>query len=135
LWNVFGWEAPGERSHVIPDFVLSGLATGRIECLTDGSEVRRQLYKTDCVDGLIQLFDGDSQRADLCGEHWISVGAMAAMVGEQLHAEVRLGSAKGSELLIEPTHQLPGWAPAVSLTEGISLVIEEARQYVKAAPS
>jgi nucleoside-diphosphate-sugar epimerase len=132
LWNVFGWEAPGERSHVIPDFVLSGLATGRIECLTDGSELRRQLYKTDCVEGLIQLFDGDSQRADLCGERWISVGEMASMVAELVGAEVRLGSAKGSELLIDPANRLSGWAPAVSLTEGISLVIEEARRYVNA---
>src|SRR5271157_4599534 len=29
LWNVYGWERPDVKSHVVPDLVLSGLIKGR----------------------------------------------------------------------------------------------------------
>ena len=35
VWNVYGWEHPNIKSHVITDLVLSG-CQGQVNCLTDG---------------------------------------------------------------------------------------------------
>ena len=73
LWNTYGWERPDVRSHVITDLVLSGLTHGRVTCMTDGLERRRFIYKTDCVDALIMLFDGKNQSAEIAGPEWVTI--------------------------------------------------------------
>ena len=63
LWNVYGWEAPGVRSHVVTDLVLSGLQNGEIRLRTTGRERRRLLYKQDCAEALSRLFDANHKEA------------------------------------------------------------------------
>ena len=41
FWNVYGWEDPGERSHVITDMVLNALSKKHIQLLTTGEEERQ----------------------------------------------------------------------------------------------
>ena len=131
LWNSYGWEQPGVKSHVVTDLVLTGLTKGRVECLTDGLERRRFLYKSDCVEAIIALFDGLQQRAEVAGPEWITIGQVAEEIARQLDADVMFGRAKGTEYLIEPEHLLPDWEPHVSLSEGISRVIDEARAHLQ----
>ena len=40
FWNVYGWEEPGERSHVIPDLILQALTKKSIYLMTNGQEER-----------------------------------------------------------------------------------------------
>jgi nucleoside-diphosphate-sugar epimerase len=130
LWNVYGWEHPDTRSHVITDLVLSGLR-GRVKAMTNGAEKRRFLYKTDCVAALISLFDGPLQTAEIAAGEWVSIGQAAEEVGRQLNVEVQLGDVQGSEVPVDPRELLPDWSPQVSLSEGISRVIADARDYLK----
>jgi nucleoside-diphosphate-sugar epimerase len=129
LWNVYGWEHPDERSHVVTDLVLSGLRGGRVRMMTTGKERRRFLYKSDCVEALIRLFDGPKQTAEIAAPHWSTVREVAEEVARQLKVEVEAGTLKGSEAPIDPTEPLPGWEPKISLPEGLALVIAEAREY------
>jgi nucleoside-diphosphate-sugar epimerase len=133
LWNTYGWEEPDVRSHVVTDLVLAGLARGRVECLTDGRERRRFIYKTDCVEALIRLFDGPQARAEIAGPEWLSVGQVAEEIARQIGADVRFGEARGTEHIIDPADVLPDWRPRVPLAEGVARVIEEARAYLKTA--
>jgi len=128
LWNVYGWEHPTIKSHVITDLVLSGLQ-GKVRCMTDGSEQRRFLYKTDCVDALIQLFEGPKESAEIAANEWISIRLVAEEIATQLNVETQFGALKGSECLVDPSELLAGWTPRVSLGEGIASVIQEARLY------
>lgn len=130
LWNVYGWEHPDHRSHVITDLVLSGLR-GRVECMTDGAEKRLFLYKTDCVAALVTLFDSPLQTAEIAGPNWLKIREVADEVARQLDVEVELGNIKGSEVPIDPSELLPNWRPKVSLTEGIAHVISDAREYLR----
>jgi len=130
LWNTYGWEEPDARSHVVTDLVLAGLTRGRIRTLTDGRERRRFIYKTDCVAALRRLFDGGEAEADIAGERWYSIREVAEEAARQLSVEVETGELKGGEVMIDPARALPGWHPRVSLPEGISLVIGEARAYL-----
>jgi len=130
LWNVYGWEPPGERCHVIPDLVRSGLSEHHVHCMTSGEELRRLLYKTDCVDGLIRFFDQSTRSCDLAGEVWHSIAEVATMIAELADASLTFGEEKGTEVLVDPKSLLPGWRPALSLADGIGLVVEDARRYL-----
>lgn len=129
LWNVYGWEHPDSRSHVVTDLVLSGLR-GRVRCMTNGEEKRLFLYKSDCVAALINLFDSPLQTAEIAGPKWLKISEVAAEIARQLGVAVELGNATGSEVPIDPTELLPHWSPTVSLSEGIAAVIADARAYL-----
>jgi nucleoside-diphosphate-sugar epimerase len=130
LWNTYGWEPPDKRSHVISDLVLSGLRKGRVICLTNGSERRRFVYKSDCVTALIELFDDSRQTAEVAGSEWLTIRQVADEIGRQLDVEVETGDRAGSEVMIDPGQLLPGWQPQISLGEGLARVIEDARAYL-----
>ena len=133
LWNTYGWEHPDVRSHVITDLVLSGLTRGRVTCLTNGLERRRFIYKADCVEALIKLFDGPRQTAEIAGPEWVTIKQVGEEVARQLSVEFEPGTATGSEVMVDPTELLPDWQPRVTLSEGIGRVIADARAYLPAA--
>lgn len=130
LWNTYGWEQPDVRSHVVTDLVLSGLARGRVECMTDGAERRRFIYKTDCADALVELAESDQPLAHVAGAEWVSIRQVAEEVSRQLGAEVKLGAARGTEHIIDPDQLLRQWQPRVTLPEGVALVIADARAHL-----
>ncbi|HEX8475891.1 MAG TPA: NAD(P)-dependent oxidoreductase [Pyrinomonadaceae bacterium] len=130
LWNTYGWEEPDTRSHVITDLVLSGLTRGRVKTLTNGQERRRFIYKSDCVAALLRLFDGAETTADISGDAWYSIRQIAEEIASQLNIEIELGEATGNELIVDPVNILSGWHPVVTLTQGVSNVIADARQYL-----
>ena len=129
LWNVYGWEEPSVRSHVITDLVLSGLK-GSVSCMTDGLEKRRFLYKTDCVQALMKLFDGESDVAEIAASEWVKIRCVGEEIARQLNVPIKFGELKGSECLVDPEMVLPDWQPQVSLPDGISQVIAEARAHL-----
>ena len=129
LWNTYGWENPDTRSHVITDLVLSGLIDGKVRTMTTGHERRRFIYKSDCVEALIRFFDGDCYTVDIAGDDWISISQLAEEVGRQLGLEVEHGKISGVEVMIDPNDLLPGWHSKITLSEGISKVIDDAWGY------
>lgn len=129
LWNVYGWEHPDARSHVVTDLVLSGLR-GQVKCMTTGEERRLFLYKSDCVAALLKLFDSQLQTAEIAGPKWLKIREVAEEVARQLKVDVEMGQARGSEVPIDPTELLPDWQPEVSLADGLSRVITDAREYL-----
>src|SRR6266446_3244138 len=136
LWNVYGWEHPDTKSHVITDLVLSGLR-GCVKCMTTGEEKRRFLYKTDCVAAIIDLFDGPLNTAEIAGAEWVTIREVAEEIAGQLNVDAEFGQVRGSEVPVDPNELLPGWAPKVSLRAGLAQVISEARIYLEtmAAPA
>jgi nucleoside-diphosphate-sugar epimerase len=131
LWNTYGWENPDARSHVVTDLVLSGLVDGKIKTLTNGKERRRFIYKSDCVDALVRFFDSPKKTVDIAGSEWVTIRQLAEEIAKQLNAEVELGLKEGEEVMIYPVDILPGWSQSVSLSEGISKVIADARDFLE----
>src|SRR5688500_5649035 len=130
LWNTYGWEHPDVRSHVITDLVLSGLIQRRGTWLTNEMERRRFSYKTDSVEALLELFDGPNQTAEIAGSEWVTIREVGEESARQLSVEFEPGKAMGSEVMIDPNQLLPDWQPRVTLSEGISSVIADARAYL-----
>jgi nucleoside-diphosphate-sugar epimerase len=130
LWNTYGWEQPDVRSHVITDLVLSGLTSGRVTCRTDGAERRRFIYKTDCVEAIVKLADGPNQSAEIAGPEWVTIRQVGEEIARQLSVEFEPGAMTGSEVMIDPNQLLSDWQPKVTLREGITRVIADARAYL-----
>jgi nucleoside-diphosphate-sugar epimerase len=133
LWNTYGWEHPDVRSHVVTDLVLSGLTRKRVTCMTTGEERRRFIYKSDCADALIQLFDGPKESVEIAGPEWVTIRQVGEEIAKQLSVEFEVGDALGSEVMIDPKELLPDWKPRVNLTDGIARVIADARAYLSTA--
>lgn len=132
LWNTYGWEEPDVKSHVVTDLVLSGLTRGRVECMTDGAERRRFIYKTDCAEAIIRLVEGEHRHAHIAGSEWLSIRTVAQEIAQQLGVEFKPGTARGTEHIVDPEELLPGWHPRTTLSEGVAHVIAEARLYLDA---
>jgi nucleoside-diphosphate-sugar epimerase len=98
--------------------------------MTTGEERRLFLYKSDCVTALQALFDSSLQTAEIAGPKWLKIREVAEEVASQLKVDVELGQAVGSEVPIDPTELLPNWQPEVSLEDGLSRVISDAREYL-----
>jgi nucleoside-diphosphate-sugar epimerase len=126
LWNVYGWETPGERSHVVPDLVMAALQ-GEIRSMSDGTEERQFVHVTDCVEGLIRLMESGLPAADITSGEWVPVSRLAREIGHRLEVPVRLGTLPGTVRKVEPTLPLPDWAPRISLADGIGRVIAVAK--------
>jgi hypothetical protein len=129
LWNTYGWEDPDIRSHVVTDLVVSGLFRHKVVTITTGQERRRFMYKADCVKQLISFFDSNRMSTDIAGDKWITISELAMTVAGQLGVDYEHGTAAGEELIIDPVNPYPWIYPLVSLEQGISLVVSEARQY------
>jgi nucleoside-diphosphate-sugar epimerase len=115
--------------------VLSGLTQGRVTCRTDGQERRRFIYKTDCVEALLKLFDGPNQLAEIAGPEWVTIRQVGEEIARQLSVEFEPGQTKGSEVMIDPNQLLPDWQPTLTLREGITRVISDARDYLTSKAS
>ena len=131
LWNVYGWEEPNLRSHVIPDLVIQGLTKGKIVLNTSGQEKRQVLYKTDCAEALVQVREMEGiDTFDVSTPPWRTVYELGLEIGRQLNVRVFRGTGIGHGKIIEPAHLVHGWKPKVDLSTGTSLVIKDAKEYL-----
>jgi hypothetical protein len=60
----------------------------------------------------------------------VTIRSAGEEVARKLNVEAEFGDLRGSECLIDPKELLTDWKPTVSLPEGISQVIAEARAYL-----
>jgi nucleoside-diphosphate-sugar epimerase len=134
LWNVYGFEEPGVRSHFVTDFVFSGLQQGVIRLRSSGQERRRLLYKSDCVRALLVAFDAMASGVDIAGPEWVSVRHVADRIGRLLGVEVQPGAARGLEVMRDPQRAPTHWHPLVGLDEGLALVAGEVRRFLAGEP-
>lgn len=123
LWNCYDAEEPAQRSHVIPDLLVQA-RSGTIRLLTSGEERRQFLHADDVARALIFQRDIGQPLADVTSGSWVSVRDVAETIGRQLSAQVVVGRKRGYESLVEPSHWLQGWRPAIDLAAGLIRVIE-----------
>lgn len=130
FWNVYGWEEPGEKSHVIPDLIIKGLRDGEVSLMTDGQEERQFIYMDDCVRNMISIRESGTTRVDITDGNWMKIERIANEIGAKLKVPVRLGKQRGYSVKIDPKFQHHLEFPT-SLDEGIGQMIEKAKSYLK----
>ena len=128
LWNVYGREDIGKRSHVITDFIESALRHKHIKMMTKGDEQRQFLHADDCARGLKTLLDRYNETKGkeyhLTSFEWTSISSLAVMISSMVDGcRVTRGA---EEDRLQRDHRLQPdadilsmWKPSISLQEGL----------------
>ena len=133
FWNVYAWEDPGVRSHVIPDMVLNGLKNKEIRLMTTGEEERQFIYVDDCITNLIRFRDMDLEEIHLTNGVWYSIRDVAALVARKLDAKVIPGERKGYNNKVPPDDTYQLFSFPTSLENGIELIITKTKEQMQIA--
>lgn len=131
FWNVYGPENDLEKSHVITDFILKA-KEGKIDMLTDGSELRQFLHAEDCsraLEILSQKYDeiDRSQNLHITSFKWNSIMDIANIINESIPCEIS-PSSKIDEVQKDKRNEpdpyiLNFWKPEITLNDGIKKII------------
>lgn len=131
FWNVYGWETPGIKSHVIPDLIMQALTQGKISLMTTGEEERQFIYMDDCVRQLDLIRSGSNKDVHLTNGEWIKIRTIAEMIGEKLKAAVSVGDTIGYSNKIDPHPSYRDFNWNTSLSTGLDQLIEFAKNHIR----
>jgi nucleoside-diphosphate-sugar epimerase len=143
LWNVYGFEPLGPKSHVMGDWVAGCLRDGRLTCLTDGSEERQFLHARDCAAGLgrmMLMYDTLAPVTDISSDRWIALRDLAALVSSLSPRACAVAfdprpSQTRERLAPNTTHAVHRhWVPRVSLAQGVRELFDEYARALAAPP-
>jgi len=133
FWNVYGVEKDLEKAHVITDFITKA-KTGKIDMMTDGTEVRQMLYAEDCCECLDILSKryNDIDRDKLLhitNFKWNTILEIAKYVSSHFEdCIIEPGLSKDEvqkDVRNEPDdYILNFWKPKTSLKDGIASIVE-----------
>lgn len=129
LWNVYDYEKPSERSHVIADFIKTCMEKNEINILSNGEEERQFLHATDCSKALYYLFLNYSQfnnrkYIDLSSFNWIKIKDIANIISKYLPCKITYGDKKDYYVKNEPDKFiLEYFKPEINIEDGIKDII------------
>ncbi len=130
VWNVYGPEEIGDKSHAVADFIHQAKTGGRISMLTDGEETRQFLHTEDFAVAACHIMENfESVKSkygsmiDISNYEWVSIKTVAEIIAQFYNAELCPGSVTSSfqTKVNEPRPDFlaSGWKPRISLKDGI----------------
>lgn len=132
LWNAYGVEPVGFKSHVIADWVHECLKTGKVMSMTDGWESRQFMHVDDLASTLIrlmQIFDTIPSVVDLAPDSSWTMRDMASMISSNIPGGCNFifsTTPSYSSVLPKQLIKVPG-----SLNCGIKRVVDSYSQATK----
>jgi len=143
LWNVYGNEEIGDKSHVVPDFVDSALKLRNINILTNGIDQRQFLYCDDFSSAIYTIIlrhcefvdyikNNSLNSIDISSYTWTTIYDLALTVKHifkteyEIDIDVVKGYGKDNHTnTTEPTRSLLNdyWKPNISLSDGIKSIV------------
>jgi len=129
LWNVYGWEPPGIRSHVMPDLVMMPLREKTIRLQTNGHERRQFIFGADCSITLVQSREANSNYTDITAPPSITIEQIDNEISSKLNVQVPTSKTTEYDKIVNRKKPFDSLAPRDSLEEGISRIISEAMQF------
>jgi nucleoside-diphosphate-sugar epimerase len=134
IWNVYGPEEVGAKSHVIPDFINQAITTKKINMMTNGKEERQFLHGRDFATAIVKLMDSYKKYSgltiDISSFEWVSILDVANIIADVCGpgVEVIPGKAESSfqTRVNQPLSDIrkTGWKPSITLYEGITLLCQ-----------
>lgn len=131
FWNVYGWEIPGEKSHIIPDLIVRSLQKQHIKLLTNGEEERQFIFMEDTVKNLILMREMGLKEVDMTNNNWIKIKELAKIITSKIGTSLELGEDQGYSIKIEANKTANKFQFSTTLEEGIDKIILKAQEYLK----
>jgi len=129
FWNVYGWEAPNERSHVIPDLIMQAIENKHINLMTTGEEERQFIHIYDCARNIVAIRESEQNDVDMTNGNWYKITELAAIIAEKLGATWEPGPKVGYNKKLDPRKMLDTFAFKYDLSSGLDEVIEHAKKH------
>ncbi|MFC1646671.1 NAD-dependent epimerase/dehydratase family protein [Patescibacteria group bacterium] len=135
IWNAYGeLEEKNVKSHVISDFIHQALETGKIEMMTDGAEWRQFTHIKDLSNAFYMAHNLKNRRKtiyDASSYEWVRIIDVANIIGKLIGAKVIPGDKTGhNPVPSQNMGRVPGWLPKISLEDGISKMIKQAKNNI-----
>lgn len=138
FWNVYGYEADLNKSHVITDFILMAKENGVINMRTNGVEERQFLYADDCCECLSNLMDkyhliDRTKELHITNFEWSTILEVGQIISEayggcEVNPSTKVDSVQLNKRNEPDEHILEFWSPKTSLKDGIMKIIKKYEQ-------
>ena len=133
VWNVYGPEEVGPKSHVINDFIQQALKNNEIRMMTNGEEKRQFLDGHDFAEAVYILMNSYEKYTgltiDISSFEWVSILEVATLIAELCGRDAKVipGLLESSfqTCVNEPGVDIckTGWKPVTTLRQGISKIL------------
>ena len=141
LWNIYGRERVGGKSHVLTDWVVGCATEGAVRSMSDGWEWRQFLHANDtaaAMGGMMEHWQQLPLITDLSSTQWVQMRHVAQLVAQGMPGaedggkcatsfSERAEGSGGEEVRERQSPdtsswwwQRSGWRPAVSMQAGIA---------------
>lgn len=139
LWNAYGFEFPGPKSHAIPDFVFQCLAKKKVKMLTNGQELRQFTHVNDISEALIAImenFEETPLEVDISDGNWLTLvdtakEAQKAVDGCELEIPEKPAKAqKRHEANLTSSWHLNKWQQKMTMKEGVQNIVDKMASFI-----
>lgn len=139
LWNAYGFEYPGPKSHAIPDFVFQCLIRKKVKMLTNGQELRQFTHVNDISEALIAImenFDETPQEVDISDGNWLTLAdtaksAQKAVDGCELEIPEKAAKVqKRHEANLTSKWHQTKWNQKLKLDEGVQNIVTKMSDFI-----
>lgn len=143
IFNTYG---PGLRPHdgrAVSNFIYQALRKEQLTLYGDGSQTRSFCYVSDLVDGLVRMLDSDFPGpVNLGNPTETTLADLAAIIlnltgsrSEIVHLPLPVDDPQRRRPDVSVAAEVLGWAPTVSLEEGLKHAIQWQRELLSTADS
>jgi len=135
FWNVYGYEADLNKSHVITDFILMAKNDGIIKMRTNGEEERQFLFVDDCSQALSTVMDkfdeiDRDRNLHITNFVWTKIIDVAKIISSKfgncdIQPSDKVDNVQLNKKNDPDKYILEFWSPITSLDIGISKIIKK----------
>ena len=142
IFNTYGPQMHPSDGRVVSNFIMQALQNQDITIYGDGRQTRSFCYVTDLVDGIVRMMASEQSF-----QGPVNLGNPVEFTMLELAGEVLQQTSSASQLVFQPLPQDDpcqrrpdislakdkiGWAPAITLQEGLKPTIEWFRRHLPA---
>jgi dTDP-glucose 4,6-dehydratase len=132
IFNTYGPRMRPNDGRVVSNFIVQALCGEPLTLYGDGSQTRSFCYVADEIEGIYRLFmRGDNDPTNIGNPNEFTVRQLAELVVELtgtksqiVNRDLPVDDPKVRQPDISRAREMLGWAPAVSLRDGVSRTIE-----------
>jgi nucleoside-diphosphate-sugar epimerase len=126
-------EEPGERTHVVSDFVYQAVTKGSIDMMTTGEEVRQFIHIDDLCNAVHLVISDNLNRHiyDITSFEWISIIEIAEIIASLTGAKINRGKIIGNTPITPLRGKVPNWFPRVDIQNGLKIMVDELKEKLK----